>query len=471
MFQFSDKAKRFSWILIGIGLIALVFNFVSFGGTHGEEATHATEAHADHGAATDAHATEGAHGATAAGHDVHSAQTDPGATAAHAEPDHGAHAEAGHEDGGHHATLAHNKPWSRLLVATFFFVAISLGALFFLAIQYAAQAGWSVVVLRIMEAVASFLPVPLAVMLLLIVLGVVNVHHIWHWMTPGISDPASPHYDAIIAGKTPYLNAGFFIGRALIYAIGWILAARWLRSASLRADAGSAEDGTRIWKRARQVSAVFLVFFAVTSSTMAWDWIMSIDTHWFSTLFGWYTFAGMFVSAVTVITMIAVYLKMNGYLPELNQNHLHDLGKFMFAFSIFWTYLWFSQYMLIWYANIPEEVTYYMVRFREYKAPMLTFLVLNFLAPLLVLMSRDSKRNLYFVMVAGSIILLGHFLDHFVMIMPGSVGTEWSFGLIDLGLVALYAGLFIQVVFRSLTKAALVPAHHPMLTESKLHHI
>jgi hypothetical protein len=204
---------------------------------------------------------------------------------------------------------------------------------------------------------------------------------------------------------------------------------------------------------------------------MAWDWIMSIDPHWFSTLFGWYTFAGLFVSAVTVITMIAIYLKMNGYMPELNQNHLHDLGKFMFAFSIFWTYLWFSQYMLIWYANIPEEVTYYMVRFREYKAPMLTFLALNFLAPLLVLMSRDSKRNMYFAMVAGILILFGHYLDHFVMIMPGSVGVEWSFGLIDLGLVALYAGLFIQVVFRSLAKAPLIPAHHPMLTESKLHHI
>ena len=460
MFQFSDKAKRFSWILIGIGLLALVFNFIPMGGSHSDaahpEAEHSAPGHGSLSGHADNPADQ--HGAG----QTHGSDVSSGHAAA----------ESGEEaHGDHHASLAHNKPWSRLLVTNFFFLAISLGALFFLAIQYAAQAGWSVVVLRIMEAIASFLPIPLLIMLVLIGFGALDMHAVWHWMAPGITDPSSSHYDEIIAGKAGYLNKPFFIARTLVYIAGWVWAARWFRKTSLKADSGSVEEGTRLWRRSRQVAAMFLVFFAVTSSTMAWDWIMSIDPHWFSTLFGWYTFAGLFVSAVTVITMIAIYLKMNGYMPELNQNHLHDLGKFMFAFSIFWTYLWFSQYMLIWYANIPEEVTYYMVRFREYKAPMLTFLALNFLAPLLVLMSRDSKRNMYFAMVAGILILFGHYLDHFVMIMPGSVGVEWSFGLIDLGLVALYAGLFIQVVFRSLAKAPLIPAHHPMLTESKLHHI
>jgi hypothetical protein len=259
--------------------------------------------------------------------------------------------------------------------------------------------------------------------------------------------------------------------RNVIYLVGWVWAARVLRSLSLKADSGSVEEGWRLWKLSRRNSAIFIVFFAVTSSTMAWDWIMSIDTHWFSTLFGWYTFAGMFVTAITVITLIAIYLKMNGYLPELNQNHLQDLAKFMFAFSIFWTYLWFSQYMLIWYSNIPEEVTYYMVRFEEYRGPFLTALVLNFLFPVLVMMSRDSKRNMYFIITGGIGILIGHWLDHFVMIMPGSVNTEWSIGLIDLGIFLGYMGLFIWVVFSALSKAALVPKNHPMLYESKIHHI
>lgn len=445
MFQFSNKAKRFSWILIVIGAIALVMNFMG-GSEHHEAATHDTHAvagHDDHGSAESAHHETSAH---------------PGGEA------------HGEDHGDHH--MAANKPWSRLMVNSFFFMAIALGALFFLAVQYAAQAGWSATSLRIMEAVASFLPIPLIVMLILAVLGVLHVHHIWHWMAPGIMDPDSPNYDAIIAGKEGFLNGPFFIARIVIYLLGWVWAARSLRALSLKSDAaGSIDEAWSIWKRSRRNSAIFIVFFAVTSSTMAWDFIMSIDTHWFSTLFGWYTFAGMFVSAVTVITLIAIYLKMNGYLPELNQNHLQDLGKFMFAFSIFWTYLWFSQYMLIWYSNIPEEVTYYMIRFEEYRGPFLTMLALNFLFPILIMMSRDSKRNQYFVLTAGIVILIGHWLDHFVMIMPGSVGVDWSLGLIDIGIFAFYMGIFIQVVFRSLEKAPLLHKNHPMLHESKLHHI
>jgi hypothetical protein len=444
MFQFSNKAKRFSWILIVIGAISLVLNFTTGGGQH-EDVSHSTHSEVQH----DDHAGTVAD-------DGH-----------HQEEAHAAHG----EEHAHHS-LADNKPWSRILHTSFFFMAVALGALFFLAIQYAAQAGWSATSLRIMEAVASFLPIPLIVLFILAVLGVMHVHHIWHWMAEGIMDPESSNYDAIIAGKEGYLNPVFFLVRIVIYIVGWLWAARSLRSLSLKSDTvGSIEESWVIWKKSRRNSAIFLVFFAVTSSMMAWDFIMSIDTHWFSTLFGWYTFAGLFVSAVTAITLIAIYLKMNGYLPELNQNHLQDLGKFMFAFSIFWTYLWFSQYMLIWYSNIPEEVTYYMIRFEEYGFPFMAMLAMNFLFPILIIMSRDSKRNQYFILTAGIIILFGHWMDHFVMIMPGSVGVDWSFGLIDLGIFALYLGVFIQVVFRALEKAPLLHKNHPMLHESKLHHI
>jgi len=435
---------------MAVGIISLILNFsMSVGGSH-DESIHDTHSDPTEVAA-ESHEVD--HGDTSHSTDEQHAVTDGN--------------EGGHDN--HHQIA--NKPWSRLFVNIFFFMAISLGALFFLSLQYAAQVGWSVVVVRIMEAMSQFLIIPVLLIIGLSILGIFHVHHIWHWMAEGIMDPESATYDAIIAGKEGYLNAGFFIIRSVIYLLIWVISAKLFRKYSLQADAGSSEDGAQLWAKKRKLSAVFLVLFAVSSSMMAWDWIMSIDTHWFSTLFGWYTFSGLFVSGLTVITLIAIYLKMNGYLPELNHSHLQDLGKFMFAFSVFWTYLWFSQYMLIWYANIPEEVTYYIIRFKEYKVPFMFALALNFLFPILVMMSRDSKRNMYFVITAGVAILAGHWLDHFVMIMPGTVGTEWSIGLIDLGIFCGFMGLFIWVVFSSLAKAPLVPKNHPMLTESKLHHI
>jgi hypothetical protein len=414
-----------------------------------------------------------------------------------------------------------DRGWASLLHNSFFFMAISLGGIFFLAIQYAAQAGWSAGILRVMQGTGSFLPYGGVILLIVFVAGGLHKNHLYHWMDTFITTEevsvgelrdyeshmhhpaadahaddhhgdahaeeaahhmyadqyseksaeeviANPHYDSIIAGKTGYLNFPFFMLRAIIYLLGWYLGWRVLRRLSLKEDA---EGGTHNYKKAIKYSAIFLVFFAVTSSTAAWDWIMSIDTHWFSTLFGWYVFASFFVSAVTVIAMTTVYLKGKGYLPNVNENHLHDLGKFMFAFSIFWTYLWFSQFMLIWYANIPEEVTYYMARFDQYKVPFFLMLFLNFIMPILVLMSRDAKRVQGLILFVGSIILLGHWLDFYVMIMPGTVGDNWGIGAAELGALIAFIGAFILVLFRTLSKAPLVQENHPMLKESKYHHI
>lgn len=443
-----------------------------------------------------------------------------------------------------------HRAWPALLVNNIFFLGIALIGTFFLGIQYIAQAGWSVQLNRLMQAMGSFLPIAGGIMIVIIVAGGLHLHHMYHWMDTFItteevtvaelreyeagmshgddhgaeahadehadthadehaedahhteghdehgahSEHASgedhsgghhmyaadyegmegeevienPHFDSIIAGKTPFLNFGFFIIRAIIYLLGWIWATRLLRKLSLREDEVGGLDN---YRKSVKVSAIFTVFFAVTSSTMAWDWIMSIDTHWFSTLFGWYVFASMFVSGLTVLTMIAIYLKKLGYVEGLNENHIHDLGKFMFAFSVFWTYLWFSQFMLIWYANIPEEVTYFMARFDNYKLPFFTALVLNFIMPLLVLMSRDSKRNFGFLIAAGIMILFGHWLDFFCMITPGTMGEHWHIGIVELGGLAGFAGLFMLVVFNTLSKAPLIQKNHPMLKESELHHI
>ena len=268
-------------------------------------------------------------------------------------------------------------------------------------------------------------------------------------------------------GKIGYLNGPFFLARAAFFLSGWI-AYRWYsRKLSLAQDA--AEDNTNFVKNFR-LSAAFLVFYLVTESMMSWDWIMSIDPHWFSTLFGWYIFASMFVSGITVIALVTIYLKSKGLLEQVNDSHIHDLAKFMFGISVFWTYLWFSQFMLIWYSNIPEEVTYYVTRIQDYNLPFFGMLALNFIFPLLLLMNSDFKRVNWFVVMTGIVILAGHYLDIFNAIMPSAVGDQWFIGIPEIGAVLFFAGLFIYTVFNALTKAPITPKRNPFIEESKHFH-
>ena len=367
----------------------------------------------------------------------------------------------GHQDehAEHVLHQIHNRPYAALYVAAFFFMMISLGVLAFYAIQYASQAGWSPVLFRVMESITYYL-LPGAIIVLLI--AIIGDKHIFIWM-----DPEVVAHDEIIQGKESWLNKNAFILRGLIYIGGWSLYRYFSRKFSLAQD--NAKDNKN-FKRNFQLSAGFLVFFIYTESMMSWDWIMSVDPHWFSTLFGWYVFASFFVSGITTIALFTLYLKSKGLLEEVNNSHIHDLAKFMFGISIFWTYLWFSQFMLIWYADIPEEVTYYAMRFESYKVPFLGMLVLNFLFPLLVIMRSDYKRIPWFVQTVGIIILTGHYLDFYNMIMPGTVGAHWSIGIPEIGGILFFAGLFLFVVATALTKVPVTPKGSPLLGESKHFH-
>lgn len=360
-----------------------------------------------------------------------------------------------------------NRPWSAIYVSALFFFMIALGALAFYAIQHASQAGWSPVLFRVMEGVTGYLLPGSIIMFILLVLSVMGVNHIFHWMDSALFDPESDKFDLIVANKAAWLNTPGFLIRAAIYLIGWNLYRHFSRKYTLKQDE---EGGTHWFKKNFKISAIFLVFFIVTESMMSWDWIMGFDPHWFSTLFGWYVFAGMMVSAVTVIAMVAIYLKSKGYLEYVNNSHIHDLAKFMFGFSIFWTYLWFSQFMLIWYANIPEEVTYYVSRIQDYNLLFFGMLVLNFVFPLLLLMNSDFKRVNWLVVGTGIIILAGHYLNVYVMVMPGTVGASWYIGLPEIGALLFFLGLFIWVVFSSLTKAPLLAKGSPFIGESKHFH-
>lgn len=360
----------------------------------------------------------------------------------------------------------HNRFWANIYADSFFFMAIGLAAAFFLGLQYAAEAGWATSVKRVIEAVSMYLPIGLSMMFLLFILGQLHVHHVFHWMDSDLYDPNSPKFDPIINAKKGYFG-WFWWTRTLIYIALWLFFTIKLRKNSLEADQVGGDS--HHWKNFK-LSAWFMVVFAVTSSTSAWDWVMSIDTHWFSTLFGWYMFSGMWISAIVTIILVIVFLKRNGYLEFVMESTIHDLGKWMFAISFLWTYLYFSQFMLIWYSNIPEEVIYFQQRWENYKGLMWTVLFINFAFPMVILMSRDSKRNYNFLTFVGLIILVGHWLDVIMVVMPGTVGHFWT-GLswMEIGTFCFFLGLFINVIMRNLEKAPLMVKNHPYLDES-LHH-
>lgn len=360
---------------------------------------------------------------------------------------------------GHHFT-------TRLLVGllanAYFYFCIGLGALFFLALQYATETGWYASVKRVIESVAGFLPYGIGLLvLLLLVVTLMDGAHIYTWM-----DPEVVAHDKIIQGKGAYLNLPFFWIRTVAYLAIYYMFWRGFRKRSLEEDR---IGGTDIHFKNYKRGALFLVFFSVFSSTSSWDWVMSIDVHWFSTLFGWYTFAGMWVSTMVVLVLTVLYLKKQGYLSKVNDSHIHDLGKWTFATSFLWSYLWFSQFMLIWYANIPEEVTYYTNRIENFKVLYFTMFLINFVFPMLILMSRDAKRNAGILTFVGLVILVGHWLDVYIMFAGGSLGALTKIGFLEIGIGVLLAGAFIRIVLTNLTKAPLMPVNHPFLDES-LHH-
>ncbi len=357
------------------------------------------------------------------------------------------------------------RTWSTLLHNNFYFTAMALCGTFFVAIQYIAQAGWAVGIKRVPEAMGGFLKYGMVGMILIFIFG---HHDLYHWTHSELYDENSPAYDHILAGKQGFLNIPFFVTRMVVYSVIWIGFTYALRKQSLREDA---EGGLESYRKSITLGAVFIVFFAVTSSTSAWDFLMSVDAHWFSTMFGWYTFAGLFVSGLAMMCLFILFLRSKGYMDHVTSDHLHDVGKFMFAFSIFWTYLWFSQFMLIWYANLPEEVVYYQVRWENFKTLWVTNLIVNFCAPLLVLMTRDAKRQIPILWVAGIIILAGHWLDVYLMVTPGVMGKDWHIGFIEIGTMIGYLGLFIRVTLGELSKASVVPKNHPMFQETIHHHI
>ena len=436
MFTLTNKIKTFSITLIVLGLLGIAYGFYSAPSTIEESKEIVASSHHNDGHALsyDNHSNEDkAHDEYGNGHQM------------------------SHDEHVFHQLA--NRPWAALYVAAFFFFMISLGTLAFYAIQRASQSGWSPVLFRVMEGITAYLLPGGLFVLFILILSAMHLNHLFIWM-----DPEVVEHDKIIKAKSGYLSTPFFLVRGFIYLSGWYLYRYFSRKFSLLQDNFS---NNVYHVKNFKLSAAFLVFFLVTESMMSWDWIMSIDPHWFSTLFGWYVFASMAVSAVTTIALISIYLKSNGYLSKVNDNHIHDLGKFMFGFSVFWTYLWFSQFMLIWYSNIPEEVVYFISRIEDYAIPFWGMVVINFILPFLLLVSSSLKRVNWIIVMAGIIILVGHYMDVFNMIMPSAVGDQWFFGIPEIGSIMFFAGLFTYIVFRSISKYPLEAKGDPFNEESK----
>ena len=362
--------------------------------------------------------------------------------------------------------------WAVLLQNSTYFLLVVNASMFFICITTLALAAWPVALRRIPEAISTLVPI-FGILALIVLMGIVfgthDGHNIYHWIDKDVVAK-----DPVLSGKSGFLNPTFFSVWTILTLGAWWYFGKRMRQLGDKADqqAMSLEEGKKFTYNNTVRSAIFLVAFGLTvASTIPWLWLMSIDAHWYSTMYSWYTFASTFVSGMSLIAIFVVFLKNQGYLPYVTEEHIHDVGKFMFAFSIFWAYLWFSQYMLIWYSNQPEETKYFQPRLLgNYRGIFFLNLILNFVAPFIILMKRGTKRNYTILTFAAVIIIFGHWLDFYQMVMPGTVGEKAQLSWYEFGIAIGYVGLIIFLTGRALEKRPLVSKFHPFLKESIVHH-
>ena len=318
--------------------------------------------------------------------------------------------------------------WFSYLIGWTFCLSITIGALFFVMIQHVTRARWSVTIRRIAEVLMASFPL-LALAGLPLLFG---MYDLYHWTHSELFDPASPDYDYIVAGKAAYLNTPFFLVRYVLYFAVWTLVATKLYTLSVRNDRAPDAENTL---KMRWWSALGIPLAAVTTAFASYDFLMSTDPHWFSTMFGVYFFAGGWLGALCLITFLALLLKKAGMAPEITTEHTQDMGKFMFAFVVFWTYVAFSQYMLYWYANIPEEIMWFHKRFAGgWETVSWALLIFHFVLPFLILLPRATKRIAPALATMAVWLLVMHFVDLWWIAMPSMHAAY------DAGHAALQAG-------------------------------
>jgi len=354
--------------------------------------------------------------------------------------------------------------WASYLIVNYYFLSLAMGGAFFFVIQVITQSGWSSAFKRVPEAMMSYIPFA-AVFFLLLFFG---MHDIYHW-----SHDEAVAADPLIEHKSPFLNIPFFFIRMVVCFILWIVFTMILKRLSLKEDAADKSDLSGImtlFGKSELYSKILAFILALTFSLTAFDWIMSIDVHWYSTIFALKNLVAAFLHGVSILTLIVFILYKRGFFPFLNKFHLHDFARYIFMLSIVWGYFWFAQFMIIWYGNIPEETIYYNVRWQNgWKVLFFLEIVLNWAIPFMVLLPVKASRNMTLIFVIIIFLIIGQYIDLFVQVIPGTTGLL-KFGWIEAGMFLGYAGLFSLVVATTLSKSKLIPQNHPYIEESINHH-
>jgi hypothetical protein len=352
------------------------------------------------------------------------------------------------------------RAWANLLLANYYLLGLGLAAIIFIAMMYVSNAGWATAIRRVPEAMTSVIPLAAFVMLLLMF----GIHHLYEWSHPDVVA-----HDHLLQEKTAWLNVPFFVVRTIIYLALWTSFAMYIVKLSRKQDTNG---NIKSYTRSKTASAIFLVVFAITFSLASMDWIMSLEPHWYSTIFGIYNIIGTFLNGLAVITLIVILLKRMGPFEHVvTSDHLHSLGKLIFAFSTFWMYIWFSQYLLIWYSNIPEEATY-MVHRQEGSWLVFTIVnvVFNWAIPFIALLPAWTKKSEGFLLRVCIIIMIGRWIDLFWMIIPPFMKDAPVVNIWELAPLMSAISGFFYITFKVLSKHNLLPVNDPMLVESLPHH-
>lgn len=454
-FNFSGKLATRFLIVSAVGVVLLVMGLLG-----------SNWAPASHGHGED-HGDSGEHASMVDKESAHSNATMvslEGQEEGH--ESHDSHAEEGH-GGGHGDHADAPGMWARfggmLLISNMIFLVLSCFGPWFIGINYLAKSAWYVSVKRIMESYYRYLPIVMGLSVLFWVLFVFLDGSIYEWSV--LEEGAS----ALVDHKRPFLNKWFNLVAMILlpliaFGLGFIL-----RKNSIAEDA---QGGTALHFKSVKISAIFMPLFMIAFLYTTWQWLMGIDAKWYSTIYWVYILADMIVIGVTTTILIITYLRQAGYMKMVSDEHVHDLGKYMFAFSVFWAYIWISQYLLIWYANIPEETVYYNLRQENYGFFFWVNVLINFIFPFLALMTRAAKRAPGTIKLVGFTILFGRVLDIWLLVIPGMMGGEGNefFLLIaGVGMVMIQAGIWLFIIFKGIAGAPLYPKNHPYLQES-FHH-
>jgi len=349
--------------------------------------------------------------------------------------------------------------WANFLLEYYFWLCISLGGVFFVALQHITGSTWSVPIRRVPEVFVGYLPVA-AILFIVLLFGVPTLYE---W-----SNAEIVAHDPILQDKAAYLNVPFFVIRQILLFVlcggaGW-----WMLRNTLRQDKSG---DPKLTKLNVKIAAPFILIFAWAFSFFGIDMMMSLAPHWFSTIFGIYCWAGLFCSALAMMTIGVILLRKGGYFGDhVTPEHYHGLGKLMFAFSIFWSYIAFSQFMLIWYANLPEETPYMILRVSgDWKAVSIALMIVKFWVPLFMLISQGAKRNENYLLFVACYFIGAQWLDVYWLVFPNFFTTP-IFSWMEICLFAGFAGLFILSVTKLMSRVPLVAEKDPWLEEGRVHH-